>query len=88
MIMENMTLGRIIAAGILLTIACLLINVLQKRIASDREPIGKQVLVGSDTLIITAIDNGNYVLSNKSVIDRDLALKLLINNNVPHVSSK
>ncbi|MCA6369142.1 MAG: hypothetical protein IM631_05135 [Cytophagales bacterium] len=86
--MENMTLGRIIAAGILLTIACLLINVLQKRIASDREPIGKQVLVGSDTLIITAIDNGNYVLSNKSVIDRDLALKLLINNNVPHVSSK
>jgi hypothetical protein len=88
MIMENMTLGRIIAAGILLTIACLLINVLQKQIASDREPIGKQVLVGSDTLIITAIDKGNYVLSNKSVIDRDLALKLLINNNVPHVSSK
>ncbi len=73
-------------AGVLCIIACLYIVLygVKKRVDSTREAIGKQVLVDGDTLMITAISEENYLLSNNSVIDQELALKFLVKNNIAH----
>jgi hypothetical protein len=84
--MKKNTIEKIMVAGVLCIIACLYIVLygVKKRVDSTREAIGKQVLVDGDTLMITAISEENYLLSNNSVIDQELALKFLVKNNIAH----
>jgi hypothetical protein len=84
--MKKITIEKIMVAWVLCITACLYVVLygVKKRVDSTRVNIGKHVLVDGDTLIRTAISEENYVLSNNSVIDQELALKFLVKNNIAH----
>lgn len=77
-----MTFGRIIIIGILLTVIKAGMMFLMDSHNKQRELIGKRISIDGNTVMITAILEGSYILSNNTSINHDLAHKLVIKNSV------
>ena len=55
---------------------------------TQRDYIGRKVIVDSDTLVIVTVKNNDFILSNNVTIDQEYALKNLLQtrNEESHVS--